>query len=257
MQLSVSIRLPEKYIKMADEIRIGANDIVSSDKLHDIITNYPEKTICCVIQYDLNLDELNTIKMFKESCNNLICAVSTLSQAIFCKENNIRFYFNHYITSYYEMQAALDLGAGYIIPGASLFFDLPKLKDKGVAVRAIPNVAYMDGFKRENGIVGSWIRPQDLELYDNYIDIVEFKDCNDIEKEKLLIKIYFEDKEWLGQLRDLITNFDYQGFCGLINSDLAKRRIKCKQRCQENGICHYCKSSCDMATEDFMNKLEP
>ena len=39
MQLSVSIRLPERYIEMADEIRIGANDIVSSDKLHNIITN--------------------------------------------------------------------------------------------------------------------------------------------------------------------------------------------------------------------------
>lgn len=257
MQLSVSIRLPAKYIEMADEIRVEANDIVFSDKLHNIIINYPEKTICCVIPFDLIGEELNIIKAFNEEGCNFICAVSTLNHAMFCKENNIRFYFNHYITSYYEMQAALDLGAEYIIPGASLFFDLPKLKDKGVAVRAIPNVAYMDGFKRENGIVGSWIRPQDLELYDNYIDIIEFKDCNDIEKEKLLIKIYFEDKEWLGQLRDLITNFDYQGFCGLISSDLAKRRIKCKQRCQENGICHYCKSSCDMATEDFMNKLEP
>lgn len=256
MQLSVSIRLPEKYIEMADEIRIGANDIVSSEKLHNIITNYPEKTICCVIPYNLFNDELDIIKAFKESCNNLICAVSTLEHAIFCKENNIRFYFNHYITSYYEMQAALNLGAEYIIPGASLFFDLPTLKSKGVVVRAIPNVAYMDGFKRDNGIVGSWIRPQDLELYNDYIDIVEFKDCNDIEKEKLLIKIYFEDKEWLGQLKDLITNFDYQGFCGLIGSDLAKRRIKCKQRCQENGICHYCQRSCDMATEDFINKLK-
>ena len=41
-------------------------------------------------------------------------------------------------------------------------------------IRAIPNVANSDNLVHENGVVGSWIRPEDLNLYEHLIDTIEF-----------------------------------------------------------------------------------
>ena len=46
----------------------------------------------------------------------------------------------------------------------------------------MPNVAYYAFIPREDGVCGSWIRPEDLNLYEPFIDVIEFEDC-DVKKE--------------------------------------------------------------------------
>ena len=52
-----------------------------------------------------------------------------------------------------------------------------------IKLRAIPNVAYDKFFPRNDGVSGSWIRPEDIEVYSKYYDIFEFEDCDAAEKE--------------------------------------------------------------------------
>ena len=54
-----------------------------------------------------------------------------------------------------------------------------------------PNIAYYGYIPRENGIIGFWVRPEDVSYYEPYIDVFEFEDC-DIKREQALYRVYAE-----------------------------------------------------------------
>lgn len=124
----------------------------------------------------------------------------------------------------------------------------------GVPIRAVPNVAYYATLPFDNGVIGSWIRPEDLYLYEEFISAVEFEDC-DIKKEQALFRIYAEQKAWAGDLGMIITNLDYPGVNRMLPSSLTKRRMNCGQRCAMNrSTCRLCYRYLDLADPD---KLRP
>lgn len=248
MNLCVSAEMPSEWLSRAQQIKLNNSNL-------QLISTMPEGKEYI---YDPGIQELNgpspiLVDLVKKFKNNLILCVSTMEQAKYCKDNNIRFYFKHYITSYYELRTAIALGAEYIIPGAPLFFEMNRLKYFKVKLRAIPNLAYFDGYMRKNGVVGTWIRPEDLALYENYIDTIEFY-AETKEKEKLLLDIYCDKKEWLGTLNDLVHNFDYKGFNNMFDQEVAKRRLNCGQRCQKNNSCHSCFWALELADPE---KIKP
>ena len=76
---------------------------------------------------------------------------------------------------------------------APIFFDMQKASSVGVPIRVVPNVAYNDGLDRVDGVCGTWIRPEDIDAYGEYVTAVEFEDC-DQKKEQAMYRIYAEDK---------------------------------------------------------------
>lgn len=131
------------------------------------------------------------------------------------------------------------MGACYVRLDAPVFFNMPAAKKVGVPIRVVPNIAYNDGFTRIDGVCGTWIRPEDLEAYGEYVDAVEFEDC-DQKKEQAMYRIYAEDKEWPSDLGLLITNLNHAGSNRMIGSEYSLRRIDCGQRCQEGNGCQIC-----------------
>jgi hypothetical protein len=77
--------------------------------------------------------------------------------------------------------------------GAPLFFDLPNVTriTGQTPIRAVANVAWYDFDPCDDPKVGTWIRPEDIGLYENYISVIEFEDC-DNRKEQALYRIYAE-----------------------------------------------------------------
>jgi len=51
-----------------------------------------------------------------------------------------------------------------------------------------------------------FIRPEDFELYSNYVDVFKFtaSSANEI---NLLYEIYTKDKKWFGKLSEIIKNY--------------------------------------------------
>ena len=96
----------------------------------------------------------------------------------------------------------------YIILAAPLCFDLKKVKAKTqIPIRLCPNLAFDAYIPRANGICGSWIRPEDVEIYEEWVDTLEFI-TDDLSKESTLFHIYAENKVWPGNLNLLLTNFN-------------------------------------------------
>ena len=135
----------------------------------------------------------------------------------------------------------LKLGVSFALIAAPLAFKLPEAKDSGLRLRLIPNMGFTDHIARANGIHGAWVRPEDIDIYNQYIDTFEFMSRN-LQHERGLFDIY-KKGEWNDDLNLLITGLNYHVPNYMIDgSKLANIRIKCGQRCEENRPCHQCES---------------
>ena len=172
----------------------------------------------------------------------LICALSDLSLILECQLRNIPFYYKYPITSFFELEGLKNLGVCYILVGTPLLFNLKAVANYNIPLRAIPNLAYEPYIIHKNGIVGGWIRPEDIEAYGQYISVFEFYAPRALDKEAAMYRVYAENGSWPGNLNLLIDNlnFDFDNRLLYDADGFAKRRMSCEQKCLKGRNCHYC-----------------
>ena len=241
-----------EYLQKANEIKVPYYD-------HKALSDYFEKYPNADIILDLNIiygfdetdeqawDEIRINQVLSQG--HLICCVESLKQINKCKELNLKFYYGYPINSFYELHSLVDLGVCYVRLAPPLSHQLEEVSKFGVPIRAIPNVCYQNYLPHKNGIHGQWIRPEDLKIYEKYISVIEFEDC-DQAKEQALYRIYIEDKEWPGDFDMLYTNFNYKGVNRLLDNELGKIRMNCGQRCEMNNSCQLCDINVELADPD-------
>lgn len=237
MKVCLSSRQTDEYLKKADEIKVEYRD---KNSIPDLIFSYPEATIILLKDDSdelLNWEEIKRFKMLAK--DNFIIALSSMRDIAFCKEHEIQWYAGFPVKTFYELRALKELGACYVRLGEPLFFMMDKVAEFEIPVRAVPNVAYVDGLFRENGVCGTWIRPEDLDTYAPYIATIEFED-SDQKKEQALYRVYVENKNWPGLLSLIISNLNYPGTNRMILPEVTQKRLNCGQRCQETSQCKIC-----------------
>ena len=251
MKVCLQNRQEAKYLKYADEIKVGFRD---RRALPDMFEKYPEKDFILELYSDSEID-WNDIREYNIlSQGKLILCIANREQMNMCKEIDAKFYFGYPISSFYDLRAAVACGVCYVRLDAPIFFQLDKVKELGVPVRAVPNVAYLDFIPREDGVCGTWIRPEDLEDYEEYVEVIEFEDC-DNRKEQALYRIYIEQKAWPGELNDIISNLNYNGTNRMIPPHtFGIKRAVCGQRCQETGRCKICYRTLDLANPTLLSE---
>ena len=247
MKYSMSSRQTQEYLEKADEIRFEYRDYRS---LSDYIEKYPDKQYNLWIpssQEEVDWEEIRIDNILAQG--RLVCCVGKIEHMRKCIELDIRFFYGYPITSYAELHDVINMGVCYIRLGEPLFFDLERIKSFGIPVRAVPNVAYLDYFPRPDGVTGTWIRPEDVAAYENYIEYLEFEDC-DIRKEQALFRIYAEDKEWPGDMNMIISNLNHPALNRLVDSEATENRRFCGQRCKRTGTCQLCYTALNLAIRE-------
>ena len=239
MKYSLSSRQPKSLLLQADEIRIAQNDL---NQLIDLVHEMPDKEYVILVSGDLTCAQLSSLK---DEIILTLC-VDNLWRAQQFQEQGFKWYYKHTITSYYELNQVLALGASQAIIGSPLIFDLPNLKTFNCALRARPNLAYEPYLPAANFYCGSWIRPEDTAIYDEYITTYEFY-APGLNEEATLFLIYHDKQEWPGNLHLLFHNFHEDIDNCAVPPDLAASRIKCQQRCQRNNTCHLCEAAFHLA----------
>lgn len=250
MHYSILNRLDDKYLSEVQEIRVHYRDRKS---IINLIEKYPNADILLYIEASDWIDE--TVKINKMLQGKLIVAAHSIHDCILAKKNDIRFILNYPITDFYTLQGLKNLGAESVRLGPPLSFQLAKVKALGVRVRANPTEAMIDDIPRADGVCGFWIRPEDIKLYEQYIDILEIS-TNDFKKDEALYRLYSNKKEWGGQLGEIIKGLNYLADNPLISPELAKRRIGCAQTCQEGSSCRLCYRVLDLANKDKIKALK-
>lgn len=246
MKYCLNSRQEAAYLQKADEIKVEFRD---RDIISDLIEKYPGKDIILMCYYNEITDWKKIEQWNILSRQHFIMCLSSISDAQECKARNIPFYFGYPVKTYYELRAMKDLGVRYVRLGEPLFFEMDMVRSIGVPVRVIPNIAYIDGFPRKDGVCGTWIRPEDLHLYEEYVETIEFEDT-DVKREQALYRIYAEQKNWPGDLNLIITNLQYEGLNRIIVPDMAEKRLNCGQRCQKASNCKLCYRALSLAMPD-------
>ena len=254
MNYCLSNKVAPRYLEEAYEIKIHYKDRAQIKKLSE---KYPKASYLLTVPDTLSPDqweELQTLNLLTQ--NKLTIIIPNRYFLNDCKKYNIKFIFGYAISNWFELNSVVKSGVSQVRLAPPLTHDLEKVRarlPKEVAIRAVPNVAYDKFFPRDNGVTGSWIRPEDTEEYSKYIHIFEFEDCSSVEREQVLFDIYSRG-EWAGPLDMLITNLDYPGVNRMIPPELSQRRITCGQRCETHSTCHLCYRLLDLANPE---KLAP
>ena len=119
------------------------------------------------------------------------------AKAKIARANKIKFYFGFIVTTWYDLNNHVRLGASYVRLGSPLIHMLDKVNETypDLEIRAVPNTAITGHLPKADGVTGDWIRPEDVEYYSNYIYIMEFEHCKfNPNKEQVLYNIYSKKK---------------------------------------------------------------
>lgn len=248
MHYCLSAQVSDEYIKKVDEIRIKYKEL---NKLLDLYEINPNLSIILTIstqQKDAGID-WNEIEKYNTMWQKrLIVETDSFEIMDVCKALDIKFFYALPVNNFYDLKALAEYGCCDVKIDAPLTHMLDKLSVYDITYRMTPNIAYYAFIPRENGIIGSWVRPEDVELYEDYIDVFEFEDC-DKKKEEALYRVYNETKSWIGDLNKLITNFNYQGVNHKISKDLTLCRMFCNQKCTQGVNCNICQRFLDISTK--------
>ena len=240
MKYCISARQPNSVLKKADEIKFSYRD---KEKIIDCIENFPDKTFILTIPKGYDYDYINwdLYKVYSEKVR-FIMALDDLSLAPICKEKGILFYWTFPVTTWYELDSVIKLNPCYLFINDSLIFNLEKIKQKtNIPLRACPNLCYNDRIPRENGIYGAWIRPEDVEVYEQYIDTFEFYYVINSEEEALLNA--YTERVWPGNLNLLLVNLNVSIDNRALPEEIGETRANCGRRCMEHGSCHFCETA--------------
>lgn len=164
-----------------------------------------------------------------------------------CKENNIDFFFDEYITDWDKLYGFIKLGVSDIYIVEEMGFSLAKIssiaKENNVKVRVFPNVA-QSSFNGTPAITKFFIRPEDIKFYSQYVDIFEFYGYMD--KEETYYDIYTSG-EWFGDLNEIIINFNSSLDNRCVVDYFANTRANCDKKCLKNRPCNLCERCYDLA----------
>lgn len=255
MKVCLNAWQDREYLEKADELKVPWE---KREIIPEIFEQYPNKTV--VLEYlgeELTEEEYNDLNMYKGlgRGNFKMCVASyTL-----LRDRAIPFYLGYPVSDLFTIKGLLALGVTDIKVDGPLIFNLMAVKNlvKDTAnIRVVPNVAYTNGLPYEDGILGGWIRPEDLEYYKDFIDIIEFEDIPTKAREQVLYRLYIEDKEWQGDLKDLITNLNHSGLNRMIPTTMSCLRVNCKQACLSGSNCKICYRMMYLANPDLYKKIQ-
>lgn len=163
------------------------------------------------------------------------------------KEKQIPFFFSTLIRDWDTLHYLLGLGVTDVYIVEALAFELNKVREiaKDVNIRCFPNVAQgavpasEAPFYSLDPIKDFFIRPEDVEYYEPYVDVLEIWGWED-SRASTIYNIYAHDKEWYGQLNEIILGLKSDIDSRFTLPNFAKYRIKCGKRCLKGSYCDIC-----------------
>lgn len=181
-------------------------------------------------------------KAQREGYNITVQIAEDREIALKMQEANIPYMFVKYANSLDRAYTQAMMGASDIYVTENLAFRIPDIqyiKEKfGVQIRLIPNIAQIGGFTKEiDPMLKFWVRPEDTEIYEPYVDVFELWGTSD--RLSVVYEIY-KNRRWFGDLNDIILDFD----CATVPNGsmppyLGPQRLKCGQACLK-GACNLC-----------------
>ena len=229
----------------------------SYKNLVEFATAHPQKTMVYHPEYSSDLPE----SLYNSLPDNVIVAFEadkfTVWDCEIFNKDGKKFYIDEAIASFENATRAKELGVCRLNIAGALFFQMDKVKAYELPIMVDPrHFNYVDDFPGIlDGPSAHWIRPEDVEMYENYIDTIYFEEVDE-NRLNALIRIYKDEKKWAGPLNMLIPYVDESVYNRMLNSELTARRLNCGQVCRTPvGACRLCHRQFALANPElFLDK---
>lgn len=167
------------------------------------------------------------------------------------KDTNLKYFFKAAANSWDKFTGLISQNVSDIYITDELAFELDKVAEiahkNNIKVRIYPNIA-QSRWNKLSDILKFFIRPEDIEMYESYVDVCEFYG-DKAQQIDTYYKIYQEDKKWFGDLQEIIIGLDSKIDSRYIIPRFAEKRIKCGKDCLKGGKCEMCKRILDLSEQ--------
>lgn len=250
MKFSLNYNVGPIYLQKADEIKLPYKE---RKKAVDLYEKYDKQINIFMESNDkIDIEDLKEINILCKG--NLIIGCLNGEEMRQARSADLRFYFYRAINSYAILHDAIAEGVEQVILDSPLFNDLKFIKDMGVKIRAVANIASFESSLTTSHPNGCYIRPEDVKIYEPYIDIIEFVPTTE-EFEKTCYRLYAEEGEWSGDLSMLVLNLNISATNRMIPPALAEHRLDCRQACMRGSSCRLCERTFKLATPEALKEV--
>lgn len=241
MKFSLNYTSPRK--QEADEIKCPLNQL---RLIYDFIKNNPDKRYLILLTKDqINLEKIQEqVLLVKELTENYTLSCPDITTFHLIRAANYNAHLAFPVTDWESFSQLASLHASDIYIDGPLGFQTDSLKigKQNTKIRISPQISPNALINTSNSNITSFfIRPEDLHLYEDAIDIIDFN-VKDQEKEDTLFKIYKRGTYKL-ELSTLIEHLNEKVPNLFLRPDFGENRLNCGQHCRIPGrSCHMCET---------------
>ena len=239
-QIKIEYRPEDETLEQFIEINAGKHIYIEYPTERDLFGENKED-----LQRFKALKSVGDNWTFQVSLREIITAGETINSTKNIKLAAIRdccphFMFRDIAESWEEFNFLLSMKPSEVYVGYSIAFAMDDIKKRcnreEVKVRAYANVAQKIWFEDED-TKQFFIRPNDVKLYEKYLDGIDF--VGDANIQDIMFDIYSKG-EWAGNLDEIIVGLGEPVNNITLPDKFGEYRLNCKKRCLVNGSCHLC-----------------
>lgn len=251
MKYAITYTKNFRHYDEVDEVIFPYKGISDEEGLIEIVTNTltreDQRAIILVDKYEQSIDALIPIvRKLKTVHENMAVSLNLDYQHEWIdklKEAEIPFMFVNFATTVAQIAAMVIFGAKEVYLAEDICFMLEKLQlfreIDGIKFRIFPDILQTPRRCASlPQITNFFIRPEDVDLYEKYVDVVEIfrKDS----RQSVVYEIY-KQGQWRGSLSDLIIDFKEEINGSSFIPDFGRARLECGRRCAmtDCDICTY------------------
>ena len=221
------------------------------DKLLEFLNAYQEKRVNIYWIDGLDVREAILISKVAKNAVHRINGMSDLSRTAQLIDAGIPFYFNEDFAAknWLQLEVYAALGVTDVFIADDLTFQLPEVRDfcdkHNIKMRLILDKVMSSMFLSEKVPI---YFPQNMDFLSIYYDIGEFA-TEDEHKLKVLYKVWFRDKRWLGNIQEINPEVAFDFPAQGVLKRFVKFRSNCHQRCLKGSKCNECRQAVDIARQ--------
>ena len=239
-------------INKANEWNIVFNE--KDTTLLEFLNNHLDKRI------NLIISDIKFLKFCEElttKYKNVYIKFSNIELDILQEKHiNFQFFTDVLVNNIDILQELINLNVTdvYLVEGLNFNLEkiIPYLHKKNIRVRTYPNVAQAQ-WKDLPALKKFFIRPEDIDFYEQYIDTIEFFNVD--KKLDIYYDIYCNKKKWFGKLNEIIIDFNSELDNKYIIPKFVELRAGCRRKCLYGENCHRCEQIENLASSLEKSKL--
>lgn len=244
MNFSIPFSKSFKYLD-EDNVQLYIKYKPKLTELKDFVEEYKSHRIVIFVENFIFKEDLPLFKVLLEKFKDvdiIFCFSDTALEEVL-SQNNIPHFYSYTVHTWNAFYYFLSLDVTDIIIGGDLLFNITFVSDLAKAkhkkLRCVCNEYQNERWPVTNKTLKNFfVRPEDISLYENYIDTWMFSVIKKYEF-NVLYRVYAKEHIWFGKLNEIIKNFPDETDNRCIVNNFGQRRLNCGKACNL-AKCNYC-----------------